>query len=160
MRATKEQAPVGQTPVRQSYSQSMGEMEREVDFGIQIEKTNSSSFSREAGKRQKMIPGSDWQANFFKNKLFSGFLTSTDSVFYSQLCGNGFGRILFFIFVVPLFPFLSVCSFFFPFFFFSVSSSVCCSQIPENPFISSLVVGEGVRLGSGFLGLRVSRLKA
>ena len=56
-------------------------------------------------------------------------------------------------------PFYVCSSVFFFFFRFSVSSSVCCSQIPENPFIGYFVESKGIRVeGSGFLGLRVPGL--
>ena len=74
----------------------------------------------------------------------------------------------FFRFFVPFFPFFQFAVPFFPFFpfqvpffsAFSVSSSVCCSQVPENPFIGYFVEGKGIRFeGSGFLRLRVPALK-
>ena len=41
---------------------------------------------------------------------------------------------------------------------FSVSSSVCCSQVPENPFIAFFAVGEGVRVESS--GFRISGVES
>ena len=166
--AHDQQGPAGRTPARQSYPQSERDRRR---GGCRNQETNSTSLPRKAGERQKRF-----QTEIDKRIRFQGqeqivigvFNVKANSVFNSELCRKGFGRIPFFWvpFFVPVFQFAV------PFFFrlqfrlqfrfsvFSVSSSVCCSKVPEYPFIGYVVEGKGIRAeGAGFLGLRVPGLK-
>ena len=126
---------------------------------LEIKQTNSTSLPREAGERQKRFQMEiDKRIRFQgQEQIVIGVLTSKQiPFFHSELCRKGFGRIPFFFpFFVPFFPFFQFAVPFFPFFrfkfrfsVFSVSSSVCCSQVPE---IRSLVILWRVRVS----GLRV-----
>ena len=138
---------------------------------LEIKKTNSTSLPREAGKRQKRFQMEiDKRIRFQgQEQIVIGVLTSKQiPFFHSELCRKGFGRIpffpVFFRFLFRFFRFFSSQFRFFRFFVsssvFSVSSSVCCSQVPENPFIGYFVECKGIRVeGSGFLRLRVPALK-
>ena len=137
-----------------------------------IKKTNSTFLPREAGERQKRCQTEiDKRIRFQgQEQIAIGVLTSKQIPFFiwsfvgRDLGGFRFFRFFFsvfcsvfsvFQFAVPFFPFFPVCSS-----VFSVSGSVCCSQVPENPFIGYFVEGRGIRVeGSGFLGLRVPGLK-
>ena len=119
-------------------------------------------------RKAETMPDGDWQAHSFprsKTNCSWGFNVETNSVFYFGACRKGFGRIPFFFrfFLFSVFFHSSVFFFLIPvsfFRFFSVSSSVCCSQVSENPLIGYFVEGKGIRVeGSGFLGLRVPGLK-
>ena len=170
--ACDQQGPVGQTPVRQSYSQSVGEMEREVD--LEIKKTSSSSLPREACERKKRFQMQIDKRIRFQGQepLVFGVLTSKQIPFFnSELCGQGFGRI-------PIFPFFPFFVPFFPLFQFAVpffSACFVCSSVFFRfcrfqfrlLFASSgksvqcffLLWVRASALGSGFLGFRVSGLK-
>ena len=95
--ACDQQGPLGQTPARQSYPQSVGEIWRERWIWKESKQTLVPFPAKQAKSRNDSRRR---LANAFvlrpQTTCFRDLNAEVNFVFNSELCGNGFGRIPFF----------------------------------------------------------------
>ena len=119
--ARDQQGPVGQTPARQSYPQSVGGRRERGGFGIK--KTNSRSLPCEAGKRQKRFVDSRRRLTIKRirvqgqEQIVFGVLTSKQIPFLIRsFVGRDLGGFRFFFHFCPVFCSVFFLQFAVPFF--------------------------------------------